>query len=276
MEELPSAANAPAESPAENVFGVWGRWWIRVLLFLAHLALLLWAASLTPDGYFFQLGEIAGMVMFFGSLCLWFFLWFVRKRSTVLLFCALAVAQSGLVAVIGLQFRKEDRALQGVMADLDQRQKTGETQMASFHVERVMEMLAPGNEFHREELPGLRERAHAATIANTEYWAQFKASVNDAEKRLGAVSLKAASDFRRGFESNSARNERIQELNTDYLSEIEKLTTLLIDAQGHYHSTKSGLAFERKRDLDTFNQILDNLNTIRTKLTELRPQPQQQ
>lgn len=265
MEESSSAANGPSESPAANVSGAWSRWWIRLLLFITHLTLLIAAASLTPSDKAFQLGYVVGGLIIVGSLFLWTFLWFVRQRTTILLFCGLALAQIVLIAFVSMQFRKEDRILQSIEADKAQLLKTWQTQMASYHADRIFEMLTPGNEFHPEELPGLLEHVHTATVTDSQYWAEMDAWANDGEKRLSAANPKAASDFRRGFESTRARNQRVQALNRDYLNGTEQLITLLIDLKSRYHSTKSGLMFDRRQDMDTFNQMIDSLNALRAK-----------
>ncbi len=266
MEGSSSAASGPPDSEATQLSGPWSVWWIRVLLFIAHLTLLVAAASLTPAGYFFQLGEITGSVMVVGALFLWLLLWFARRRGIVLLFCGLVLAQTGFIAFVATQFRTEDRLVRELAAENAQRQNLWETQMANFHLNRVFEMLTPGNEFHPEELPELLQSARAANIANREQWAQTEAWANDGEKRLAAVNLRAAAEFRQGFESKRARNERVQELNRDYLTGIEKLVTLLIDKQGRFHSTKAGLAFDAQQDEDVYNEELNGLNAIQAKI----------
>lgn len=270
MEEPSPTSSCSVEPTARPVSGAWGAWWIRVLLFIAHLALLLAAASLTPAGYFFQLGAATGSVMVVGTLFLWLLLWFARERRTVLLFCGLVLAQTGFAAFVAMQFRAEDRVVREIMAEKAQRQITWETQMANLHFNRVFEMLTPGNEFHPEELPGLREQARAANVIDREQWVQTEAWANEAEKRLAAVNVSAAADFRRGFESTKARNERIQELNRDYSTGVEKLLTLLIDKQGHYHLTPTGPTFGRQQDADAYNQVLDSLNTMKEEINAAR------
>jgi hypothetical protein len=143
--------------------------------------------------------------------------------------------------------------------------------MANFHLEGVFEMLNSENEFHAEELPGLLEQARSAIITDKEQWDQMQAWASDAEKRLAAVNLSTAAEFRRGFESTRARNEKVQVLNKEYCTGIENLITLLIDKQGHYHFTKAGPAFDRQQDSDAFNQIVKGLNATKQKVdAELR------
>jgi hypothetical protein len=275
MEGSSSTDSRPPDSVARPVSRVWSVWWIRVLLFIAHLALLVAAASLTPANYAFQLGALMGSVMLFGTLFLWVLLWYARQRRTVLLFCALVLAQTGVIAFVAMQFRAEDRLVREIGAEAAQRQDTWKTQMAKFHLDRVFEMLTPGNEFHPEELPGLLEQVRSATVIDREQWTQMQAWASDAEKRLAAVNLSSAAEFRRGFESTRARNERVQELDREYFTGIEELVTLLIDKQARYHSTQAGPAFDRQQDADAYNQVLKSLNAAKEKINaELRSNSQ--
>jgi hypothetical protein len=157
MEGSSSTENCPADSVARPAYRAWSAWWIRVLLFVAHLALLVSAASLTPSRYAFQLGEATGPVILLGTPLLWLLLWYARERKTVLLFCGLVLAQTGLVSFVGTRFRAEDRVVREIEAEKTQRQVTWAAQMANLHLSRLFEMLTPGNEFHPEELPGLLE-----------------------------------------------------------------------------------------------------------------------
>ena len=208
-------------STAKTVFRTWSAWWIRVLLLIAHLALLVAAASLTQPNYAFQLGEVAGSVILLSTPLLWLLLWYARQRRTVLLFCGLVLAQTGLIAFVGIQFRAEDRVVREIEAEGEQRKSTWATQMANFRLERVFEMLTPEKEFHAEDLPGLLEQARSATVTDREQWDQMQAWASDAEKRLAAVNLSTAAEFRRGFESTRARNERVQALNREYSAELK-------------------------------------------------------
>jgi hypothetical protein len=276
MEGSSSTENCPPDSVARPVFRGLSVWWIRILLFIAHLALLVAAASLTPSNYAFQLGAVAGSVILVSTPLLWLLLWYARQRRTVLLFCGLVLAQTGLIAFVAIQFRAEDRVVREIEAEGVQRQGNWAAQRANFHLERVFEMLTPGNEFHAEELPGLLEQARSATVTDREQWDQTQAWASDAEKRLAAVNLRVAADFRRGFESTRARNERVQALNKEYFTGIEKLVTLLIDKQGLYHTTQAGPTFDRQQDAEAYNQVLKGLNTTKEKVdAELRSKSHQ-
>ena len=264
MEGSSSTENCPADSVARPVLRA-GSVWIRVPLFIAHLVLLVAAVSLTPSNYAFQLGAITGPVILVSTLLLWVLLWHARQRRTVLLFCGLVLAQIGLVSFVGFQFRSEDKVVREIEAEKAQRQVNWTAQIANFHLSRLFEMLTPGNQFHPEELPGLLEKVRSATVADGEQWDQMQGWASDAEKRLAAANLSTAAEFRRGFESTRVRNERVQALNKEYYAGIEKLITLLIDKQGHYHSTKAGLAFDRHQDADAFEHVLKSLNATEAK-----------
>ena len=250
----------------------WSAWWIRVLLLIIHLALLGAAASLTPGDYFFRLGEVTGLVILPGTLFLWFILWHAKQRNMVLLFCGLALAQTALVAVVATGFRTEDRAVRAIGEERTQRQKVWAAQMASFHLERIFEVLAPGSQIHAEELPTLLDQVRKARANDTEQWRQMQAWADDAEKRLSGVNLQAAKEFRRGFESTRARNEKFQELNKEFFAEVEELLSMLIARQGHYHSTQNGLAFDQTQDADTYDKVLSRLTAMKEKINaELPP-----
>ena len=265
MDGSSSTENRPTESVARPV-SPWSGRWIRLPLFIFHLTLLVAAASLTPSNYAFQLGALAGWAILIITPLSWLLLWYARQLRIVLLFSGLVLAQTGFIAFLGMQFRTEDKVVREIEAEEVQRQGAWAMQMANFHLERVLEMLNPGNEFHAEELLGLLAQARSATVTDKEQWDQMQAWANDAEKRLAAVNLSTAAEFRQGFESARARNELVQALNREYCTGIENLITLLIDKQGHYHFTKAGPSFDRPQDSDAFNQIVKDLNATKQKL----------
>jgi hypothetical protein len=117
MEEPHSKPTLPLDSPVVPFPDSWGRSRIRISLLVLHIGLLAAAIALTPAGYFFELGYYVGTVLLFGSIVLWFLLYSLNTRRGVLVFCALALAQAGLIAFIGMRFRTENRALQQIMAE---------------------------------------------------------------------------------------------------------------------------------------------------------------
>ena len=134
------------------------------------------------------------------------------------------------------------------------------------HLERVFEMLKPGNGFHPEDLPDLQARARFAQVKVRELQAARETWLKDAEKRIAATNTRAAMDFRRGVESSRERSEQIQKVSQDYYAGIDRLVTLLIDRRGSYRLTSSGLMFNRGQDADTFNQILETLKAMEERI----------
>jgi hypothetical protein len=116
MEDLSSLGSYPGDSPARSVSGAWSRWWVRILLFVGHLALLAAALSLTPDHHSVRLGATTGVVIFPGMVFLWGLLWFARTRGLALLFCSLVLAQAGIIALVAMHFRASARLLQEIQA----------------------------------------------------------------------------------------------------------------------------------------------------------------
>lgn len=266
MEEL-SPPESPRDLPAIVVSTMWGRWWLRIPLFVAHLSLSVAAFSLTPSDYAFQLGATTGTMIVFGTPALWILLWFARTRGLVLLFCGLVLAETGITALVGLNFRTEDRVGRELQAEAAHRLQQSEAQMASFHLEQLFAMLTPGNEFHSEELPSLLERARRARAKAGELQADWKSWQKKAEQRFAALGAREAADFRRGMESESARAEQNRKLSEDYFAGIEELVRLLIDRQDRYRPTAAGLVFDRPEDADAFNRILDSLKAIEAQLS---------
>lgn len=267
MPESSLPVNCSSDStPAELSSGAWGRWWVRALLFVFHLALLVGAASLTPEHYFVQLGAATGGLILIFTPFLWFLLWFARTRMLVLLFCGFVLGQTGITALIAMSFRAEAEVIQQVSTEAAQRQEQAAAEIADLHLERVFEMLKPGSGLHPEDLPDLQARARFAQVKVRELQAAHDTWLKDAEKRIAAVNTRAAMDFRRGVESSRERSEQIQKVSHDYYAGIDRLVTLLIERRGSYQVTSSGLVFNRRQDADMFNQILESLKAMEERM----------
>lgn len=91
----PTGSSILEHSKETSPSTIWGRWWIRILLLILHIAVLVVLMSLTPAGYQMQLGYDTGAVIFLGTVFMWFLLIFTRTRRLVLLFCILLLLQSG-------------------------------------------------------------------------------------------------------------------------------------------------------------------------------------
>jgi multisubunit Na+/H+ antiporter MnhG subunit len=262
MEDVQDTVNSADDLPAS---GLWGRWWVRLLLFVAHLALLVASISLAPDAYAYQLGATVGPVIVFGTLLLWFLVWFARTRPLVLLFCSLILVQAGITSLVSLHFRSEARlsreVAKEVAKEVAQRRQQIVKSIAGLHLERVFEMLTPGNQFHPEELPQLLDGARSAKIKIHEMQASWQAWLKEEEQRIAAEDMQEAASFRKGVEDQNEHIERDQKRLDDYVDEIEKLIAHLIDRQGHYRF-RGGLVFDTARDADTYNQIRDSLTKM--------------
>jgi hypothetical protein len=79
-------------------------WMIRIGLFILHLVLLVAAFSVTPEGYFVQLGAYTGSIVLFVTPVLWLVLFVGNSRKAIIAFCTLVVAQTGFVAHCRLAF----------------------------------------------------------------------------------------------------------------------------------------------------------------------------
>ena len=74
---------------------------VRIALLILHIFVVFGTASLTPAGYYFQLGEYTGGAVIFGSILLWWLLFAAKTRREIVLFCSLALGQAGFVALVG-------------------------------------------------------------------------------------------------------------------------------------------------------------------------------
>lgn len=258
MEDVQDTVKSADDSPAS---GFWGRWWVRLLLFVTHLALLVASILLAPDAYAYQLGATVGPLIVFGTLVLWFLLWFARTRGLVLLFCSLILVQAGIISLVGLHFREEARLISEMSKETAQRQQQVVKSIAALHLERVFEMLRSGDQFHPEELPQLLDDARSAKIEMHEIEAGWEAWLKEEEQRIAAKDMQDAANFRRGIEDQKEHTERDQKRLDDYVDEIEKLIAFLIDRQGHYRF-RGGLVFDKAQDADTYNQIRDSLTKM--------------
>jgi len=267
MEEDSSTANGRDISSVNNAYRSWNRWWIRGLLAIGHLVLLIAAASLTPSGYFVQLGASVGFLHFVGTPCLWFLLWHAKTRKIVLLFCGLVAAQTGITALVALHYRAVDGVVKEVMAEAIQRQEQFQAEFAKFHIEQVFQMLTPGNEHRVEELPGLLEKIRGAEARLQEIQAEQQVWTQAAVKRVEAVSRQTGEEFRRGTEDEDSK--KISEVMSNYLSSIEKLVVFLLDTRDAYRFTKTGIAFDRPQDADTYDKMLGSLATMEKQITQI-------
>jgi hypothetical protein len=266
MEEPHSKPTLPPDFPVVPFLDSWGRSRIQITLLVLHIGLLTVAIALTPAGYFFELGYYVGTVLLFGSILLWFLLYSLNTRRGVLVFCALALAQAGLIAFTGMRFRTENRALQQIMAEAMQQRKEWETQMEPFSMDPLFEMCSGKRQLTSEELQQLRTRAgDAETKVNEMESAQMR-WIAETESRLTAVSPGAARDFQRGVESSQTESNKIMKVARDYFAETEQLTGFLIERQRRYRATSEGPVFDRAEDTQAFNKKIDTIARLQDQL----------
>ncbi|HEY6267943.1 MAG TPA: hypothetical protein VIX11_06580 [Candidatus Acidoferrum sp.] len=266
MQSPNSETLSPPDSAVAPAPDFRGRWWIRIALFVLHIAILVAAMSLTPPGYFFELGAFTGSILLFSSILLWGLLCSVKTRREILLYCVLALVQAGFMALVGLHFRAEDRALQPIMNELAIRRIEWASQMEPFRMDTLFEMTSGKRQLSVEELRELQTRARAAKAKLSELQSEAMRAIAEAESRLAAVSSGAARDFRRGVESTRPESDETMKLMQDYFAEIEQLTGLLIDQQGRYSQTTNGLVFTRDEDAQAFNKQLDTIARLQEQL----------
>src|SRR6266446_4531735 len=136
-----------------------GRWWIRIALFMLHIAILVAAMSLTPPGYFFELGAFTGSILLFSSILLWWLLCSAKTRRGILLYCILALVQAGFMALVGLHFQAEDTALRPILSEFAMKRIEWASQMEQFRMDTLFEMTSGKRQLSVEELRELQTRA---------------------------------------------------------------------------------------------------------------------
>src|SRR5262249_55451074 len=141
---------------------LWTKLGIRVALFVLHIVVLVAAMSLTPSGYFFQLGHYTGTILLLSSILLWGLLFSSKTGRGILLYCILALVQAGAMALVGLHFQDEDRVLQSVMSELAAKQTQWASQMEPLRMDPLFEMTSGKRQLTVEELRELQIRSRAA------------------------------------------------------------------------------------------------------------------
>ena len=228
------------------------------------------AISLTPDGYFFQLGEYTGAVLVSSTIILWWLLVSAKTRKAITIFCVLALGQAGFMASVGLHFRAQDRALRPIFEELALKRNRWESEMGQFRIDPLFEMTSGKRRLSIAELRELQTQARAGKAKLSEVQSDLMRSVSDAERRIAGVSFRAAHDFRSGFDSTRLAFEEQVKVMQDYFTETDQLAEFLIDRQGQYSQTPNGLLFKRDRDAEAFNKQVDALAHLQEQINSLR------
>jgi hypothetical protein len=228
-------------------------------LFFLYTVLLVAALSVTPKRYAFQLGASTGSIIFFGTPVLWFVLFGWNSRSARLAFCALAVAQTGLIALVGWHYRSEDAQLQQVMAEVVQWTGQRAKEMSQFRMEALFDVLSGKRPLRAGELEEFRVRANGGLRKAQEVASELGALLAREESRM---SPKQAADFHRGSESTKPNSEKDIKRVQDYFVEIDKLIGFLIEREHHYRLTSSGIVFDIDADAEAYNAKIDAIANL--------------
>jgi hypothetical protein len=267
-EGLPPPDSTEAlDAPPHNLRGYR---WIRAALLVFHITVVVAAMSLTPDGYFFQLGEITGTALILTSVILWCFLFFAKTRRAITIFCVLTVGQAGCTAVVALHFRAEDKALKPIFEEIVMKRSQWESQIGQFRMDPLFEMVSGKSRLSVAELRELQTRARMGKAKIAEVQSEEIRSVAEAELRIGRVSHEAARDFERGFESTRPASEEQMKLMQDYFTATEQLAEFLIHRQKQYSQTPQGLAFTRSGDAEAFDKQLDAIAHLQKQINSIR------
>jgi len=214
--------------------------------------------SLTPQGYAFQFGEYAGLILV-TCIFLWLLLFSAQTRRGILLFCIFAFGQIGFTALVGLHFRTEDRVMQSILKNFVVEASEGASQMQQFRMDSLFDMTSGKGQLSIAELRELQIRAQSGKAKCLELNSDHIRSLADAERRIAATSSEAAANFRQGVESVQPASDQYMKLVQDYFTGIEQLTGFLINKQGQYVQTSSGVVFKTEEDSKAFNKQLDTI-----------------
>lgn len=259
-------AASPA-APAPSSFR--RRWIIGIGLLILHLAVLIGAASLTPDDYFFQLGYYTFAAVIFSSILFWGLLYALQTRLGVVLFSCLVSVQGGFVALVGLHFRAEQHVLQSIWEEnMAIRNKWAE-QMKHFSMDPLDEMILGKRKLSLAQLQELQVRARDGQAQLDVMQSDAGRSETEAERRLSAVSATAARNFRLGTESSQQVSAKEMGLARDNFAKHEQLLGFLISREGQYLQTPSGLKFKKPEDLQAFNTQVSEISLLEKQFASL-------
>ena len=247
-----------------------GQWRTRLVLLLFHVTIVVAAISLTPDGYYFQLGQYTGFALVLSSVILWWLLLSAKTRRAITIFCVLALGQATFMALVALHFRAEERALRPIIEELTMERNRWESQIGQFPMDPLFEMISGKRTLSVVELREIQTRAQAGKAKISEVQSDVIRSVAEAERRMGGLSSGAARDFRSGFESTQPAFEEQMKDMQDYFSASDQLAEFLIHRQGKYSQTPDGLVFTRNEDTETFNKQFDAIAHLQEQINSVR------
>jgi len=267
-------AASPATPPQPNFRG---RWWIRIALFVLHIAIVLGAGVLfTPDQYAFQFGYLYGSVLLYSSIFLWCLLFFAQTRRGIFVFCGLVLVQAGLVVLVGLQFQATDRVLQSFDGELAAKRAEWAKKMEPYRMDALFDMTSGKRELSITELQELHSRARHGRTKLGELKSDIERFTADEERRLAAVNSWAAHDFRLGAENSRQVTDEQMKLLQDFLTESEQLVVFLIDRYGQYAQTSKGLKFKKAEDAQYFSNQSKAIASSQERLASINHRVEQE
>ncbi len=267
----PEQVNAadPTTAPVPDFRGHWVE---RSTLLILHLVALIAAGSLTPAEYYFQLGQYTGGLVIFGCFILWWLLFAAKRRRGIALFCSLALGQAGFVALVGLHLQAEDRTSKSIGEEIAAKRLEWASQLNLSRMDPLFEMTSGKRKLSIRGLQELKIRARYGEAQVDLVASDVIRSRADAERRLSAVSARAAQNFRLGVESTKQLYEQEMRLVKEYFTECENLVVLLIDRKGQYSQSPKGLRFNKPEDIQLFNDKIDAIALLRKQLASLQHQ----
>lgn len=249
-----------------------GRWIVRIGLLILQIVAVFAAASLTPDGYYVQLGAYTGGVILFGSILLWCLLFATKTRLGIFLFCCLALGQAGFVALVGLQLRAEGRVSQSVGEEIAMKRREWASQLDLSRMDPLFEVTSGKRKLSIAQLQELKIQARDGKAQVDRVESDVIRTRAEAERRLASVSARAAQNFRLGVESVRQLYEQEMESTKDYFTECDQLAAFLIDRQGRYSQTKEGMSFTNPEDVQSFNDQIKKISLLQKQLASLAHQ----
>jgi hypothetical protein len=253
-----------------------GRWWLRIALFVLHIAILLGAGVLfVPDQHAFEFGYSYGAVLFFSSIFLWFMLLVAQTRRGIFIFCGLILGQAGLVVLVGLQFQATDRVLQSFEEELTVKRAEWAKTMEPYRMDALFDMTSGRRELSYAELQELQRRAREGGTKLGELKSYMERSTADHERRLAAVDSRAARNFRLGVESSRQVSDEQMKLLQESRTESEQLVVFLIDRYGQYAQTSKGLKFKKDEDARYFSNQLNAIASSQERLASINHRVEQ-
>jgi hypothetical protein len=268
----------PSEAAPACAQGILSRMWLRILLrillSIVHLVLIGVLFALTPDDYITRFGADFGMLLMGGCILLWILLWCATTARLVLLFCCLMLAQIGIGYFFVHRYFAEDKVLREAFLELVQIPYDYKNEVEKTNLSQDVQRLLRGSGLSPEELPVLLNKLKGRVARDHEFREQYKRKINEAEQRIAVVSKRAASNFRKDYDSRLPAAEDGWVASDNYMLALENLVSFLIEKKGHYKVNESVILFDGKRDSETYQDLENSLNKLNDELIQYETRDQ--